>query len=163
MPGSVQKHKNSLLMEKGRRSSHSEMHRNEVERLYASLRAGRAKLVAPAGEARVLPNSLYSFLDKVTRLLDQGKPLMIVRNQADLTTVEASGLLGVSRQFLVNLLDKGEIPCHMVGTHRRIYAQDLFQYRAQRDGLRRKVIRELARAEAREGIYGQEPRSVDDE
>jgi excisionase family DNA binding protein len=38
--------------------------------------------------------------------------------------VKAVAMLAVSRQFLVNLLEKGEIPYHMVGTHRRIYALD---------------------------------------
>jgi excisionase family DNA binding protein len=74
--------------------------------------------------------------------------------------MEAAVLLGVSRQFLVNLLEKGEIPHHMVGTHRRVYAQDLFRYKAQRDASRHKAIVELAQAEARDGLYGVEPSAV---
>jgi excisionase family DNA binding protein len=101
----------------------------------------------------LLPDSLYSFLVELIGLLNEGKSVMIVQNQATLTTIEAASLLGVSRQFLVNLLENGEIPCHMVGTHRRMYAEDLFRYKAQRDGRRHKEIRELARAEAKEGIY----------
>ncbi len=33
-------------------------------------------------------------------------------------------MLGVSRQFLIKLLERDEIPHHMVGTHRRIYVRD---------------------------------------
>ena len=87
---------------------------------------------------------------------------MIVQNQAKLTTMEAASLLGVSRQFLVNLLEKGEIPYHMVGTHRRIYAQNLFQYKARRDQGRHQVVRELAQAEARDGLYDREPSPDED-
>lgn len=163
MPSATEKTKNPLPTEKDQRVPVSEMDRKEIEQLYAAFRRGKAKLVGPSGEARLLPDSLYSFLVELIGLLNEGKSVMIVQNQAKLTTVEASSLLGVSRQFLVNLLEKGDIPYHMVGTHRRIYAQDLFQYKAQRDKRRHKIIRELAQAEAKEGIYDREPSSVNED
>ena len=88
---------------------------------------------------------------------------MLVRNQATFTTAEAASVLGVSRQFLVSILERGEIPFHMVGTHRRMYAQDLFQYKAVRDGRQHQIIRELAQAAAKEGLYGRAPSSADDD
>jgi excisionase family DNA binding protein len=136
-----------------RRGPISDTDRSEMERLYDAFRRGKAKLVAPSGEARLLPDSLYSFLVELIGLLNEWKSVMIVQHQAKLTTVEAASILGVSRQFLVNLLERGEIPYHMVGTHRRIYAQELFQYKAQRDGDRHKAIRDLAQAETSEGLY----------
>lgn len=163
MPSATEKTENPLPTEKDQRVPISEMDRKEIEQLYAAFRRGKAKLVGPSGEARLLPDSLYSFLVELIGLLNEGKSVMIVQNQAKLTTVEASSLLGVSRQFLVNLLEKGEIPYHMVGTHRRIYAQDLFQYKAQRDKRRHKIVRELAQAEAKEGIYDREPCSVNED
>jgi excisionase family DNA binding protein len=163
MPNATEKNKNPLQTEKDQRVAISDTDRKEIEQLYAAFRRGKAKLVGPSGEARLLPDSLYSFLVELIGLLNEGKSVMIVQNQAKLTTMEAASLLGVSRQFLVNLLEKGEIPYHMVGTHRRMYAQDLFQYKAQRDGRRRKVIRELAQAEVKEGIYDREPGSVDED
>ena len=105
----------------------SEEDQQEVKKLYEAIRRGRAKLVSPSGEARPLPASLYSFLVELIGLLNEGKSVYIIQNQAKLTTVEAAAMIGVSRQFLVNLLEKNEIPYHMVGTHRRIYAQDLVQ------------------------------------
>jgi excisionase family DNA binding protein len=157
------KKKIPLQTEEDQRVAISEMDHKEIEQLYEAFRRGKAKLVGPSGEARLLPDSLYSFLVELIGLLNEGKSVMIVQNQAKLTTMEAASLLGVSRQFLVNLLEKGDVPYHMVGTHRRIYAQDLFQYKAQRDRRRHKVIRELAQAEAKEGIYDLEPCSVDDD
>ena len=141
----------------------SDPDRKEIEQLYEAFRRGKAKLVSPSGEARLLPDSLHSFLVELIGLLNEGKSVMIVQGQAKLTTMEAATLLGVSRQFLVNMLEKGEIAHHMVGTHRRVYAQDLFHYKAQRDGRRHKVIRELAQAEAEEGLYDREPSSVDED
>jgi excisionase family DNA binding protein len=61
-----------------------------------------------------------------------------------MTTVEACQLLSVSRQHLVNLLENGAIPFHKVGTHRRIYAGDLFHYKAERDKKRRQAITKFA-------------------
>lgn len=147
--------KESLLhgAEKDQQVPISERDRQEIEKLYEAMRRGKAKLVSPTGEARLLPESLYSFLIELIGLLNEGKSVMIVQNQAKLTTMEAATILGVSRQFLVNLLEKGRIPYHMVGTHRRIYAQDLLKYKAERDVERHNALRELAQAEAKEGLY----------
>jgi excisionase family DNA binding protein len=135
----------------------SEIDEKEIEQLYAALRSGTAKLVGPDGRAQRLPNSLYSFLVELIRRLNEGESIYIVQNQAKLSTIEAAGMLGVSRQFLVNLLEKGEIPFHMVGTHRRIYAQHLLSYKAKRDSKRRSILRDLARAEVNDGIYDRVP------
>ena len=147
--------------DRDRRVSVSDTDLKEIEQLYLAIRRAKTKLVAPNGEARLLPDSLNSFLVELIELLNVGKPVTIVRNMAKLTTMEAASILGVSRQFLVNLLEKGEIPYHMVGTHRRMYAQDLFRYKAKRDEQRHEAIRELAQAEAREGLYDRTATSGD--
>jgi excisionase family DNA binding protein len=146
---------------KGRQAPSRKSDRNQAERLYEAFRRTNPKLVGPNGETRLLPDSVDAFLIQLTGLLNDRKSVMLVQNQATFTTVEAASVLGVSRQFLVNMLENGEIPYHTVGTHRRMYAQDLFQYRVRRDSRRHKVIRELARAEAKEGLYGRSPSSAD--
>jgi excisionase family DNA binding protein len=135
----------------------SHQDREDFEKLYNAIRQRKAKLTSPDGESHVLPESLYSFLMDLLNLLSQGKSVYLVQNQAKLTTVEAAAMIGVSRQFLVNLLNKGEIPHHLVGTHRRIYAQDLLLYKAKRDEDRREVIRELAQTEVSAGLYDRIP------
>ncbi len=62
-------------------------------------------------------------------------------------------MIGVSRQFLVNLLEAGEIAYHKVGTHRRIYVHDLMKYKAKRDSQRSKTLRDLVAAEVRDNLY----------
>jgi excisionase family DNA binding protein len=133
-----------------------------VEQLYEAIRRGKAKLVGPDGEVRILPDSLHSFLVTLIGLMSQGKCVYIVQNESKLTTVEAATMLGVSRQFLVNLLERGAIPHHMVGSHRRMYAQDVLHYKAKRDTQRRKALDDLAKAEAAEGIYDRVPPSEPD-
>lgn len=76
-----------------------------------------------------------------------------METDASMTTAEAATVLGVSRQFLVNLLEAGEIPFHLVGTHRRVYSQDLMEYKARRDRQRRQKLSDLVRAEVAEGLY----------
>jgi excisionase family DNA binding protein len=85
--------------------------------------------------------------------LKDGKSVTILQSEATLTTVEAAKLLGVSRQFLVQEIDKMRIPHHMVGTHRRVYARDVLAYKSNRDAGRRKQLDDLALAEFEEGLY----------
>jgi excisionase family DNA binding protein len=129
----------------------------DIQELYEALRSQEAKLVSPDGRAEVLPKHLYSFLCKLLADLREGYSVTILQGKANLTTVEASKILGVSRQFLIGLLDNNEIQHHMVGTHRRLYARDVLAYKRRRDAVRRKVLDDLAQAESKEGIYDMLP------
>ena len=140
----------------------SQEHREEVE-TYQKLRAAEAKLVGPDGRAETLPNNLYSFLLRLLADLRAGQSVTLLQSRHEFTTIEASKILGMSRQFLVRLLEKGEIPFHKVGTHRRIYARDVLAYKAKRDLSRRKNLDDLASAEYAEGLYSQIPDDFDAE
>jgi len=133
----------------------------EIQELYRRIQRSKAKLVGPDGKTQNLPESLYKFLVQLIADLYEGKSVSIIQSEAQLTTVEAGRLLGVSRRFLINLLENKEIPHHKVGTHRRIYVRDLFAYKAKRDGNRRKVISDLAKAERADGLYEKEPPHVE--
>lgn len=135
----------------------SEQDQREIQELYSKIRSAEAKLVGPDGRTQVMPTNLYSFLCRLLGDLKAGKSVTILQNNAELTTVEASKLLAVSRQFLIQLLEQAEIPYHMVGTHRRLYARDVLAYRGRRDSTRRKTLDDLARAEFTEGLYDRVP------
>jgi excisionase family DNA binding protein len=129
----------------------------EITDLYQKLREVEAKLVGPDGKTDVLPNNVYSFLYRLLADLRAGNSVTILRAKAELTTIEAGKLLGMSRQFLIKLLEKGEIPFHMVGSHRRMYARDVLAYKVKRDMNRRKILDDLARAEEEQGTYDRVP------
>lgn len=129
----------------------------EIQDIYEKLRTADAKLFGPDGKTQVLPNTLYSFLCTLLADLKAGHSVTILQSNASLTTVEASKLLGVSRQFLIGLLEKSEIPYHRVGTHRRLYARDVLAYKAKRDTARSKTLDDLASKEAEQGTYDRVP------
>ena len=135
----------------------SQREQKEILDIYAKLREAEAKVVGPDGKTEILPNNVYSFLLRLLADLRAGHSVTILQNRHELTTVEAGKVLGVSRQYLVQLLEKGEIPFHLVGTHRRIYVRDVLAYKSRRDAGRRKALDDLARAEFEEGIYDKVP------
>jgi excisionase family DNA binding protein len=135
----------------------------EIQDIYQKILTADAKLVGPDGRAEVLPNSLYSFLCTLLADLKAGHSVTLLQSNASLTTVEASKLLGVSRQHLIGLIEKNAIPYFMVGTHRRLYARAVLAYKAKRDAARRKTLDDLAVAEHEEGLYNKMPDDTEPE
>ena len=129
----------------------------EIVNIYAKLREVEAKLIGPDGKSEILPNNLYSFLLRLLADLRAGHSVTILQSRHALTTVEASKVLGMSRQFLITLLEKGEIPFHLVGTHRRLYVRDVVAYKARRDSDRRTTLDDLAKREFAKGDYDKVP------
>jgi len=70
--------------------------------------------------------------DEVLHLLSEvasGREVSVDAQETELTTTEAAELLNVSRPHLVDLLEDGEIPFHMTGSHRRVYRRDVLEYK----------------------------------
>jgi excisionase family DNA binding protein len=65
--------------------------------------------------------------------LASGAVVHVLADDAELTTQEAADLLGISRTYLVRLVDQGKLPAHLVGTHRRLRAADVLAYQARRN------------------------------
>ena len=78
---------------------------------------------------------------------------MYVRNKQELTTQQAADLLGMSKQFLIGLLDKGEIVYYRIGTDRRLTLENVMAYRNKRDQRRHRSINQIAQQAVAAGVY----------
>jgi len=113
------------------------------------------QLSAPNQQPIPVPGSLVLVLRQILGFMSQGKEVAVTPILRELTTQGAADLLGVSRPFLIELLNKQEIPFHLVGTHRRIYLQDLLRYRDHRDRQRKEILNRMAREAVETGDYDQ--------
>ena len=132
-----------------------EHEKREILELYrnAVLAGSEAQLISPTNEVRKLPAAVYHLLVQILKDLSEGASVTILQERNGLTTVQASKFLGMSRQFFINLLEKGEIPFHRVGTHRRVLMKDLMTYKERRNKSRRAVLHEMVRSENESGLY----------
>lgn len=98
------------------------------------------------GEVRTvrMPTSALRLLLEVLTEIGQGNAVSIIPIHAELTTQEAADVLNVSRPFLVQLLEKGVMPFHRTGTHRRVRYQEVIDYKKCIDAERRKALDDLA-------------------
>jgi excisionase family DNA binding protein len=55
--------------------------------------------------------------------------LVLYPESSELTTKQAAEVLGVSRPFLIRVLEAGEIPYRKVGRHRRLLLKDVPRHR----------------------------------
>ena len=101
-----------------------------------------------------LPPSLYSALRDAVRILLRGDAVAISSLHRQLSTTEAGDLLGVSRQYLTRLIDRGEIPCDRTGRHRRLRLSDVLEFQRKRSAERRRVLDELTAEATAAGAYG---------
>lgn len=112
--------------------------------------------IAPVGatpeEVIELPTVAFRLLIDILEQMARGNVVALTPIHAEMTTQEAATLLGVSRPFLIKLLDSGEIPHRKVGTHRRIRFSDLRAYKHRSDERRRDALAELVRLEQELGL-----------
>jgi excisionase family DNA binding protein len=125
----------------------------QIRDLRRLVQRGNTKLVGPDGHQIVIPEPVRDLLLMILNNLQAGKAVSIVPEHQQLTTQRAANILGVSRPFFVRLLENGDMPFHMVGSHRRIYLRDLLDYKRRRDAGRHEAINNMARAEMEAGTY----------
>ena len=85
--------------------------------------------------------------------MSEKKAIVMVPEDEAFTTQAAANYLGMSRQYFVGLLEKGEIAFHRVGTHRRVTFKDLLAYERRRDQTRRAAMDKLTDEVIKAGLY----------
>jgi excisionase family DNA binding protein len=78
-----------------------------------------------------------------------------------MTTNQAAEFLDVSRPFVIKLVQRGELPCRMVDTHRRIPSEAVIQCRERMFQQARRAADEMAQLSQDAGLYqGEFPRNA---
>jgi excisionase family DNA binding protein len=83
--------------------------------------------------------------------LASGAAVHLLAEDAEMTTQEAADLLGISRTYLVRLVDQDKLPAHLVGTHRRLRAADVLAFQARRNA-RLKAVSEITESDVAAGV-----------
>jgi excisionase family DNA binding protein len=129
----------------------------ELDRLSEAVLEGeRPALIGRKGVRLELPEPILRLLARAVRTMREGKAVVLLPESDSMTTQAAAEFLGVSRPFVVDLLETGAIPHHKVGTHRRVYVKDLVEYQRQRDSRRRATLDDLREKVDAAGLYEKE-------
>jgi len=97
-----------------------------------------------------VPVSAMKILVDILSHMAEGDAMSLIPHHAEFTTQQAADFLNVSRPYFVdNVLKKGLVDHHFVGSHRRIYFRDLVNYKNESLAESRKAMAELT-AQAQE-------------
>ncbi|SEI15003.1 DNA binding domain-containing protein, excisionase family [Rhizobium tibeticum] len=105
--------------------------------------AESVQVVLVNGESVELPSVLADVMFRAAELVAQGRQVTVLADEELLSTQDAAEILGVSRQYLVRLIDRGEISAGKVGTHRRLRAYDVEAFKDARDAKRMAALDRL--------------------
>jgi excisionase family DNA binding protein len=75
-----------------------------------------------------VPPQVLKVIAQALGLMAQGRPIVLMPEKHELSTVEAANFLNVSRPFVIKEIDAGRLKHRMVGSHRRILYTDLLEY-----------------------------------
>lgn len=94
--------------------------------------SGPVAIRTDEGEAE-LPPVARAAVRRLLADLAAGTAVHLLTDDTELTTQDAADILGLSRTYVVRLIDEGKLPAHRVGTHRRLSASGVLAYKARRN------------------------------
>lgn len=100
-----------------------------------------------------LPAPIREALADVLHRFARGESVVVGSAETLLTTSEAAKVLGISRTYLVRMIDAGELACEFVGTHRRIRLGEALRFGEVFRERRRAALDEVSRTAREAGLY----------
>ncbi len=107
----------------------------DVARVHLSIKSGNDE-----GDELILSGQVMQLLLDILAEMAQGNAVSVMPIHAELSTQEAANLLNVSRPYLVKLLEQNALPYRKIGTHRRVLAKDLIDYKQKIDAQRHQAL-----------------------
>ncbi|MGM4914941.1 excisionase family DNA-binding protein [Rhizobium sp. 768_B6_N1_8] len=114
---------------------------------------GSLQVIGDHGERLELPSALADIMFRAAELLAEGRAVTVLPDEETMSTQMAADILNVSRQYLVRLVDAGELAAEKVGSHRRLRATDVAAYKAARDAKRTSALDRLSQLSEDAGGY----------
>lgn len=111
------------------------------------------KLVFEDGKQVELSPAICRTLQFVLHHMGHGDTIALIPESQVLSTNEAARILNVSRPFLVQLLNKGEIKYTKVGSHHRMLLGDVLKYKQCQDRQMHGALDRLASEAQEAGDY----------
>ena len=100
-----------------------------VEQALADLNGNLSRARTHSEDSVTLPKETAVWLRDVIEDIAEGRLIPAPGPEEEMTTQQVANLLGVSRPFVVKLIDDGRLAGHKVGTHRRVYTRDAVAYK----------------------------------
>lgn len=115
---------------------------------------GEIDIVTPGSDEPIrLSRDVAELLREILVNTAAGQTVNVIPMNAELTTQQAADLLNVSRPHVIKLMDEGILKGHKVGTHRRLYASSVQEFKRHRDLEQRAAADELAVLSDEMGLY----------
>jgi excisionase family DNA binding protein len=92
-------------------------------------------------------------LSQILALMARQQTFVLYPESSELTTKQAAEVLGVSRPFLIRVLEAGEIPYRKVGRHRRVLMKDVLRHKQTTQVKREAAMDELVKISEEMGGY----------
>lgn len=122
----------------------------------ALLAVERPCLVGREDFRLALPDPIFHVLLHIVQGMRKGQTMLLMPEDETFTTQAAADFLGVSRPFLVKLLEAGTIPFFNAGSHRKIWLSDLHAFELKRGEERKAFLEKLSKEAHEAGLYENE-------
>lgn len=103
-----------------------------------------------------IPANIFRTIIKMLVEMGNGNAVAVVPVSAELTTQQAADLLNISRPHLIKLLQDEDLPFRMVGTHRKLLARDVLNYRERTVHQRRAGLAAMVELDEKLGLLDDE-------
>jgi excisionase family DNA binding protein len=100
-----------------------------------------------------VPPATLRLLSQILALMARQQTFVLYPESSELTTKQAAEILGVSRPFLIRVLESGDIPYRRIGRHRRVLMKDVLSYKQTTQIKRKAAMDELIKVSEEIGGY----------